>query len=320
MIRETLQYIADNYVQAKSEPFAGHPVANYIRHNAKDNIRQAIPIPGLEFGSGVGTSGNWARVPWIGIYDPVVTTSAQRGYYLVYLFAADMKHVYLSLNQGATEVAQELGQTNAATEELARRALRVRSRLSDVEAYFRLDEIDLASTGRYPRDYEAGHAFGRAYRADNLPDEETLQDDLRRLLRIYRTLILRGGVSEIPEGEPPSAKGKKATITEKRQYRVHRSLDRSGDASRKVKAIQGYTCKGCEFEFEAVYGEIGKNYIEAHHLIPVSSLKEGEEVPMDPKDDFAVLCANCHRMVHRTNPPMPIDDLRALIRKYKDRG
>ena len=35
-------------------------------------------------------------------------------------------------------------------------------------------------------------------------------------------------------------------------------------------------------------------------------------MPMDPEKDFAVLCANCHRMVHKTSPPKSIEELRAI--------
>src|SRR5215218_8692971 len=59
----------------------------------------------------------------------------------------------------------------------------------------------------------------------------------------------------------------------------------------------GVTCKVCGFDFEQVYGERGKGYIEVHHLRPVSTL--GKETKVDLKRDMTVLCSNCHRMIHR---------------------
>src|SRR5439155_332406 len=58
-----------------------------------------------EGGAGVG---NFATVPWLAIFDPIVTDSATRGYYVVYLFSADGEIVHLSLNQGTTAVREEL--------------------------------------------------------------------------------------------------------------------------------------------------------------------------------------------------------------------
>ena len=59
----------------------------------------------------------------------------------------------------------------------------------------------------------------------------------------------------------------------------------------------GATCQACGMEFETVYGEIGKGYIEVHHLSPIS--QTGGEHPVDPKTDLVPLCANCHAMIHR---------------------
>jgi hypothetical protein len=51
--------------------------------------------------------GNWSETPWVGVFDPMVTESAQRGFYVVYLFRKDGSGVYLSLNQGTTAVQAE---------------------------------------------------------------------------------------------------------------------------------------------------------------------------------------------------------------------
>ena len=51
------------------------------------------------------SKGGWAEIPWVAVFDPVVTTSAMRGHYVVYLFSADMQRLYLSLNQGITRRA-----------------------------------------------------------------------------------------------------------------------------------------------------------------------------------------------------------------------
>ena len=71
-------------------------------------------------------------------------------------------------------------------------------------------------------------------------------------------------------------------------------------------------CEACGFDFKAVYGDRGENYIECHHRKPVSELKAGEKTALD---DLALVCANCHRMIHRTLPMLSISDLRLLISK-----
>ncbi len=73
-----------------------------------------------------------------------------------------------------------------------------------------------------------------------------------------------------------------------------------------------YACEGGGFDFEAVYGAVGRGYIEAHHLTPLAESPEDTPVSLNPKTDFAVLCANCHRMMNRRDGPQSIDELRAL--------
>ena len=53
----------------------------------------------------------------------------------------------------------------------------------------------------------------------------------------------------------------------------------------------------CGFDFEEKYGELGRGYIEVHHIKPLSELNE--EVVIVPETDLICVCANCHRMLHR---------------------
>lgn len=68
-------------------------------------------------------------------------------------------------------------------------------------------------------------------------------------------------------------------------------------------------CAACDFDFEAKYGSHGAGYIECHHVVPLHVAGEGKT----RLSDLALICANCHRMVHRTNPWLTIDQLRALL-------
>ena len=71
------------------------------------------------------------------------------------------------------------------------------------------------------------------------------------------------------------------------------------DPKLRVEAIKihGTKCQVCGFDFGAVYGSHGRNFIEVHHKVPVSSLEEKTRIV--PRTDMAVVCSNCHRMIHR---------------------
>ena len=71
-------------------------------------------------------------------------------------------------------------------------------------------------------------------------------------------------------------------------------------------------CQACEFDFEKEYGQIGVDFIEAHHTIPVSEMKNGHKTKIE---DFVMLCANCHRMIHKKRPWIRMEELKELRSK-----
>jgi 5-methylcytosine-specific restriction protein A len=80
---------------------------------------------------------------------------------------------------------------------------------------------------------------------------------------------------------------------------------------REAIAIHGKSCLACGFNFQKKYGALGDEYIVVHHTVPVSQM--GSDYVVDPLKDLVTLCANCHAMVHRHDPPMSIADLKNLL-------
>jgi 5-methylcytosine-specific restriction enzyme A len=73
-------------------------------------------------------------------------------------------------------------------------------------------------------------------------------------------------------------------------------------------------CEACGFDFAQQYGERGAGYIECHHVVPLHQAGEGNT----KLSDLALICANCHRMIHRRAPwPTPAE-LRTLIKQTYD--
>ena len=69
-------------------------------------------------------------------------------------------------------------------------------------------------------------------------------------------------------------------------------------------------CEICGFDFETKYGIRGRGYIEAHHTIPVSDMEPGQKTRLE---DIALVCSNCHRMLHRSRPWLEMEQLRKLV-------
>ena len=144
-----------------------------------------------------------------------------------------------------------------------------------------------------------------------MTEETLLTDDLRACLDLYRVLtdkdVALTEPVEIHIGE---------VIEDLTKFRWHRRIDRDQRAIQLVKKAKGYTCEVCGFNFESRYGEIGKDFIEIHHLVPISELK-GLVVSSHPERDYAALCSNCHSMIHRLPTTHDLDRLRGVIESQR---
>jgi 5-methylcytosine-specific restriction protein A len=82
---------------------------------------------------------------------------------------------------------------------------------------------------------------------------------------------------------------------------------------RKIDAVRAaglpIDCEVCEFDFGDVYGDLGDGYIEVHHVLPLHA--SGPTITR--LSDLALLCSNCHRMIHRARPWLTPDGLRQRL-------
>lgn len=189
-----LRRIIEEYPLARLDPPRGHPLGTVIRKGAPDEVRQALAAldgPFLVKGS-PGRGAHWAAIPWIAIFDPAVTTSATRGYYLVYLFPTHREAVHLSLAQGTVAAYREHGPR--ALNHLRASGDRLRQRLGDFADRLPLTSLDLGTTGDLPEGYEVAHILGLRYGLADLGDEGRLRRDLALGIDAYRALKARGGL------------------------------------------------------------------------------------------------------------------------------
>lgn len=96
-----------------------------------------------------------------------------------------------------------------------------------------------------------------------------------------------------------------------RQLVVHLVRERNQTlVRRKKKFATSLHCEACTFSFAQAYGEQAAEYCEVHHLVP---LAEAERSTRTKIQDLAILCANCHRVIHLRNPPYTIEELRGML-------
>jgi 5-methylcytosine-specific restriction protein A len=328
-ISSGLRQVLQNYSTSRIEEFKDHPLGIFVRHELSEVVRETVGEPWVVKGS-VG-NGQWAETPWVSVFDPQVTTSAQRGYYVVYLFDQIGRHVYLSLNQATTEIKEQFGPLFIQVlQDRANRAIES-LHVANLDG-LSFGPIDLTGGAPLTRGYAAGNIAAYRYDTNDFPSDAVLTRDLIRLLDLYATYysIRSGDIGDeeelpgfaISTSSPVSTAGTTfespiMPAHEARQFRWHRRAERNQRLARDAKRFHGTKCMVCEFDFGQKYGERGEGYIEAHHVVPFASLSsELEPVLLDPRTDFVVVCANCHRMLHRSQPPITPSELQALLRSH----
>lgn len=180
-LREALEKIGKEYLYEKNKIFKKNKLANFIRNDIKLEIEKLINDSNYNVSCSPG-KGQWAIIPWIAIFDTDITNTATRGHYIVYLFSADMKKLYLSLNRGWTELKKEKN-----IEEILKIKNKVLFEKLKNEK-FNLKNIDLRSSAKLPKGYEIAHIIGKEYNLESLPSNEKLVEDLKSIIELYRNL------------------------------------------------------------------------------------------------------------------------------------
>jgi 5-methylcytosine-specific restriction enzyme A len=297
--------------------YAGAAEAQIVRHDVPDAIRTAFPkLGGIKVKGSAGDR-DWTHTPWVALLDQAVTTTVKEGYYVVYLLSHGCERLYLTIAQGCTELKEKSG-TAAARAELLRRAARMRSRLGNAPKRLKPITISLGTESWRGKLYEPSVVVGALYDVTDLPSEDDLRQDLTEALLLYRQLRTSGGWSPDDEimQEAREEHGSE-TLEQAKRYRQHRIVERQSGHSKQVKKRQGTKCKGCDRDLADIYGDVAKGVIDAHHLTPLSSLEDGQIARFDPVQDFAVLCPNFHRVIHRLPDPSDLRALRDLVIPYR---
>jgi 5-methylcytosine-specific restriction protein A len=121
--------------------------------------------------------------------------------------------------------------------------------------------------------------------------------------------VLDRGENDTDDGEDEAQEGRILTQIHKRRERSKKLI--ALKKKNVLKQTGKLSCEGCGFEFKA-YGSRGEGFVEVHHTRPVHQLRTGDTTHLD---DLAMLCANCHRIVHRMRPWLTLDELKQIAPK-----
>lgn len=348
-LTEKIKKAGKLYASKDKEEFAGSEIGRIITKEipmsliAEANINQDKFLVAGSIGKG-----QFAEIPWIAIFNKKITESATKGIYIVYLYTADMKGIYLSLNQGYTYFREKFGGRQAKIE-IEKMAETLRE-LVFIPENMKTYNIDLKATKPLGKGYMAGHIAGKYYDLEDMPGDDTLILDLLELMDVYDEINLLIGnrtpeqfydylvaekegwvdseneVDSTIQVEDELSKGNGIDVEEGPKDRQEPVVDRGGNirflrnpkvAIQALKKAQ-YKCEINDAHETFIAKSSNKPYVESHHLIPISnSAMFGYSI--DVTANICSLCPNCHRAIHSATDEVKREMLTKLYEKRKER-
>jgi 5-methylcytosine-specific restriction protein A len=110
-------------------------------------------------------------------------------------------------------------------------------------------------------------------------------------------------------GDEEAVEGRLLTAQHQRRERSRKIV--AAKKARVLRALGRLACEVCGFDFNQRYGGRGEGVIECHHTRPLEELGDGTPTRLS---DLALLCANCHRVIHAQRPWLTVEELRASLR------
>lgn len=196
-LHSSLKSVLENYATVYSDVVEKkdfkNPFKNVITKEIPELIENCAEITSPYIIVGSYGKGRWTAVPWVAVFDTRITSSAQKGVYIVFLFNKDKKELYLTLEVAATEVIhssnklgepkQFVGIANIKTQDedkIKLRAAQIRKALND--HFFDFDNnINSGSNA-----YDAGAIYYKKYSLKRFPSGEEIIRDFQRMMDLYK--------------------------------------------------------------------------------------------------------------------------------------
>ena len=334
MIKDTLLKIKNEFPQAITEIYKDHPLASYIRSEARDTIRECSPSEFNHFTfKGSAGDGRWAsdRGPWIGIFHPTTHPGpkyASHGFYPVYGFPIGVDYVTFGIGQSIQEAEEKYG-AKYSSQKLKNFADEMRVLIPNYSDRFKSGSISLDESH-----YREGYVYYKLYDLNNLPSEDELQEDLAIMLEAYDELVKKGGRNWVEDENEADEVIYQEPRPKKQRQRCPESVDidpnqgsqrsrkakpnpksppppRNRDYCEEAKENSKFQCdistshKTFRRKFD------GNFYVEGHHIIPMQQFYEYEKIGknIDHVSNIAVLCPNCHKKIHHGDDQVVSDIL-----------
>jgi len=264
---------------------------------------------------------NFAKVPWVAVFNNAITKGASNGYYIVLLFSEERNTAYLTLNQGFTAFLTLYGSSSLATQKIQDCANAATQLLTEaVPAGFVSGPINLSASVDLGKGYQAACILSKQYRLNDGHTNLDITNDFVALLKTYDQLVsLLSGTPitsleitvdeaafQAAANEPQQGKQKALLppgglpLPPMGQSAGHKKYLRSPAVTARVITNANGVCAfttASDPHMSFTCGKRHVNYIEGHHLIPFSQ-QYRFAFSIDVDENIIPLCPNCHRLLH----------------------
>ncbi|WP_235032171.1 MrcB family domain-containing protein [Actinacidiphila yanglinensis] len=193
---------------------------------------------GVEGRDGTGLK---SEIPWVRVFGREQSPSSTTGWYVVYLFSASGRRVYLSLNQGTTIWTGGVFKPRR-VEDLRARVdwarpllMGATARRSDLH-----ETIELDARTPLGRGYGPGNVLAISYERDRLPGQEILLEDLRFMAGLLGILYAAERLAPYIPGDPTPE------VLEAEQSAAKTAGRRTRGGARSPRAGQGFLLTSSE--------------------------------------------------------------------------
>lgn len=341
IIRSSFLRIFNKYVPMYNSPYkpTENVLAEFIEKDFPKKIIDQLSIDTTKYTiEGSVGQGRWTDTPWISLFDKDITNTAQKGFYIVYLFRKDMQGVYLSLNQG-TKYIKKKYKGKKPKEKMNTIATNIRNSLIYDTRRFNLDHIDLATSTDNGTNYKAAHICGKYYPLSNIPNDAELIKDLQELINLYsqlKSLMAGRSIEEMLDfylqkdeiediqfqndiliAAAASTSREPQPIPTQISTKGRESWKRNPSIAKEALQNANYLCE-VESSHMTFTSEVTKeNFVEAHHLVPLKIQSEFS-CSLDVPGNIVSLCPNCHRRIHHANKKERKEIIKKLYNKKKN--
>lgn len=197
------------------------------------------------------------------------------------------------------------------------RHLNIHKGISDSKTFRNADGVYMKMSNflRLDSGYK-GHGLSRGS-ADEVPIWKEFSGDKLRLAKLAAAIRAAAKAAE-PSTLLPTEQEDEEYPEGRVLFRQHRTHERNPKLVRdkKKEALHKsgcLRCEVCDFVYTHKYGALGNGYIECHHKLPVSKMPTGYKTTLK---DLALVCADCHRMLHKGGETLTIEALRSLVKNH----